>query len=65
MPVQRLPRSVRKFLRRKKAEFRRQVSPSADAEAKIRELVAAMRQQYNRGAVRGNPAPNAATREAA
>jgi|GEM_PF-5236006 len=38
MPRHRLPRSLRKFLRRRKAEIRRQSLPKEEREAQIRAL---------------------------
>jgi len=48
MPYSNLPHSIRKFLRREKARFRRELSDAQEAEKKIQELVAKMRAQYNR-----------------
>ncbi|MBI2055745.1 MAG: hypothetical protein HYT42_02545 [Candidatus Sungbacteria bacterium] len=45
----RLPKSARKFLRRKKAEIRRQFLSLGEAEKKVGELVAAIAGRYNKG----------------
>ena len=47
MPKKKLPRSIRKFLRRRKAEIRRQFLSPEEAEAEIRELVLNVHQQHN------------------
>ena len=54
MLEKRLPRSARKFLRRRKADIRRQFLSPAQAEEKIGELVQGVRQRYTRGGDRDN-----------
>jgi len=44
MPKSNLPKSIRKFIRRKKSEIRRQFLDTSEAEEKIRELVEKIRQ---------------------
>jgi len=44
-----LPNSIRKFLRREKARIRREFSDSQEAELKIKELVAKIFEEYNKG----------------
>ena len=51
VPEKRLPRSVRKFLRRKKAEIRRRFLSRPEAEAKVRELVERTFGQYTGSSV--------------
>ncbi len=40
MPNPRLPKSLRKFVRKEKARLRREISDPAEAEQKIAELIA-------------------------
>ncbi|MBI3630902.1 MAG: hypothetical protein HY221_01015 [Candidatus Sungbacteria bacterium] len=44
-----LPTSVRKFVRREKARIRREFSYGPEAEEKIHELVAKIRERYTGG----------------
>lgn len=43
----RFPRSIRKYIRRRKAELRRQFADPAERDAKIAELVFGLRKQYH------------------
>lgn len=47
MKKARPPHSTRIFIRREKARIRREISDSAEAEKRIRELVVALRARYN------------------
>ena len=60
MPEKRLPHSVRKFLRRRKAEIRRQFLSGQDAEEKIMELVRQTFQAYAKGERAAAEVPSAA-----
>ena len=47
------PKSIRKFLRREKVRIRRAAFGRAEAEKKIAELVADVKEQYNKGKKKG------------
>lgn len=48
MAKSRLPKSIRKFIRQEKARLRRQILDREEAERKIKELVAVIRQRYTK-----------------
>ena len=52
MAKSRLPNSIRKFLRKEKARIRREFLNANEAEAKIKELVAKIMEQYNKEKVK-------------
>lgn len=49
MRVSKLPKSIRKFLRKEKAQIRREILNSKEAESKIQELVVKIAREYSKG----------------
>jgi len=54
MHIPKLPKSIRKFLRKEKARIRRENFNSAEVKTKIQELVAKIMKEYNKNYERPN-----------